>query len=184
MRPWSPLEIGLHAQHRATIDPGSLFGDAILDALAGGVVQEAGASLRLIGARWSTLSVRSALVGYGEGHSWGNKLDVAWQPGRSDATWRISPTYSSRTGPGGQYHAVSSVLRWRASDATSVTGTAAIVPFQRKDEPWGTILTGGLQLQQRVAGWARLGAMVDVASEGGAMLDVRGGATLNLGWSS
>jgi hypothetical protein len=76
------------------------------------------------------------------------------------------------------------VLRWRASDATSVTGTAAIVPFQRKDEPWGTILTGGLQLQQRVAGWARLGAMVDVASEGGAMLDVRGGATLNLGWSS
>jgi hypothetical protein len=184
LRPWSPLELSFHAQHREAADPGSLFGDAIIDALAGGVVQEAGAGLRLIGARWSSLSTRTAVVSYGEGHDWGYKVDVAWLPGRSDASLRLGPALSSRTGPGGQFHALSSQLRWSASDATSLAGTAAVVPYRKGEQPWATLVTGGLQLRQRVAGWARLGAMVDLATDGGELFDVRGGATLELGWSS
>ncbi len=184
VRPWSPLELSAHAQHREAADPGSLFGDAILDALAGGVVQELGGGARLIGARWSSLSMRYALVGYGEGHSWGYRADVAWQPGRSDATWRVSPGLSSRAGPGGQFHAVSSLLRWRASDATAVSATVALVPYQKVDEPWTTLVTGGLQLQQQVLDWARIGAMVDLAADDAGLMDVRGGATLNFGWGS
>ena len=66
VRPWSPLELSLYGQRRQAADPDSLFGDAILDALAGGVVQEVGAGVRLLGARWSALSMRYALVGYGQ----------------------------------------------------------------------------------------------------------------------
>jgi hypothetical protein len=183
-RPWSPLELSVHAQHREAADPGSLFGDAILDALAGGVVQEAGVGLRVIGARWSSLSTRYALVGYGEDQRFGYRADLAWQPGRSDAAWRVSPGLSSRVGPGGQYHALATILRWRASDATSLSGSLALVPYSQAEQPWSTLVTGGLQLQQRVGGWARLGAMVDVAADDAGLLDVRGGATLNLGWSS
>jgi len=184
VRPWSPLELSVHAQHRQAADPESLLGDAILDALAGGVVQEAGAGARLLGARWSALSMRYAVVGYGEGNDWGYRADMAWQPGRSDAAVRISPAFSSRAGPGGQYHAVSSLLRWRASDATALSASLALVPYQKVEQPWATLFTGGLQLQQRVAGFAKLGAMVDVAADGAGLMDVRGGATLNLGWSS
>ncbi len=184
VRPWSPLELSAHAQHREAADPDALFGDAILDALAGGAVQEAGLGARLIGARWSSLSMRYAVVGYGEGHSWGYRADVAWQPGRSDATLRAYPALCSRVGPGGQYHAVSSVLRWSASDATALAGSLAFVPYQQAEQPWATLVTGGLQLQQRVASWAQLGAMVDVAADGAGLFDLRGGATLNLRWSS
>ncbi len=184
LRPWSPLELSLHAQRREAADPDSLFGDAILDALAGGVVQEAGAGLRLMGARWSALSMRYALVGYGEGHSWGYRADLAWQPGRGDASLRAYPSLSSRAGPGGQYHALSSILRWRVADATTLAGSLAVVPYQRAEQPWRTLGTAGLQLQQGLGGWARLGAMAELASDGDALLDLRGGATLNLEWGS
>lgn len=183
-RPWSPLETSVHLQHREAADPGSLFGDAILDALAGGAVQEAGVGLRLLGARWSALSVRTAVVGYGEGHRWGHKADVAWMPGRSDATLRLTPSFVSRTGPGGRYHGGSARVRWLAGDATALTGRAAAVPFQKGDEPWDLVLTGGLELQHGFTPWLRLGAMVDAATDRDSLVDVRGGATLNLGWSS
>ncbi len=184
LRPWSPLELSLHAQHREAADPGSLFGDAILDALAGGAVQEAGAGLRLIGARWSSLSARYALVGYGQGEQWGYRADLAWQPGRSDAALRVSPGFSSRVGPGGQYHALSSTLRWRASDATAIYAALALVPYTKVEQPWNTLVTGGLQLQQQLVGWARIGAMVDLAADDAGLMDLRGGATVNLGWGS
>ncbi len=184
VRPWSPLELSAHGQRREAADPDSLFGDAILDSLAGGVVQEAGVGARLLGARWSALSMRYALVGYGDEATWGYRADLAWQPGRSDAAVRVSPVFSSRAGPGGQYHALSSVLRWRASDATALSATLALVPYQKVDLPWTALVTGGLQLQQRVLQWARLGAMVDLAADNAGLMDVRGGATLNLGWSS
>lgn len=184
VRPWSPLELSVHAQHREAADPRSLFGDAILDALAGGVVQEAGLGLRVIGARWSSLSARYAMVSYGEDQRWGYRADLAWQPGQSDATLRVSPGLSSRVGPGGQYHALSSILRWRASDATQLSGSLALVPYSQAEQPWSTLVTGGLQLQQRVADWAQIGALLDVAADDAGLMDVRGGATLELGWAS
>jgi len=184
VRPWSPLELSVHAQHREAADPASLFGDAILDALAGGAVREVGAGARLLGARWSALSMRYAVVGYGDGEQWGYRADMAWQPGRSDAALRVSPAFSSRAGPGGQYHAFSSQLRWRASDATALSASLALVPYRKVQQPWSTLVTGGLQLQQRVLDWARVGAMVDLAADDAGLMDVRGGATLNLGWPS
>ncbi len=183
-RPVSPLETSVHVQHREAADPGSLFGDAILDALAGGAVQEAGLGIRVLGARWSALSVRTALVGYGEGHEWGHKADISWMPGRSNAAVRVSPAFVSRTGPGGRYHGASARVLWRASDATALSGRGAVVPFQKNSEPWDVVLSYGFELQHAFASWLRVGALVEAASDRERLVDVRGGATLNLGWSS
>jgi hypothetical protein len=58
------------------------------------------------------------------------------------------------------------------------------VPYTKVEQPWNTLVTGGLQLQQQLVGWARIGAMVDLAADDAGLMDLRGGATVNLGWGS
>lgn len=184
LRPWSMLETSIHAQHREAADPLSLFGDALLDALAGGAVQQVGVGLRYLGARWSSVSARYALLSYGEalGGSLGHKVDLAWQPGRTDSAWRLSPALASRSGPGGQYHALYTRLTWQVADATELTGRTAAIPFKKAEDPWALALAGGLELQQRFAAWGSLLATVDLASDRQRLLDTRGGAVLHLEW--
>ncbi len=183
-RPVSSLEASVHGRHREAADPDSLFGDAILDTLAGGAVSEAGLGLRWLGARWAAISARGAVVSYGEDECsvLGYRFDLAWRPGLSSSAWRLSPALASRTGPGGQYHALYARASWQATDATELSARAAVVPYLKGEQPWDTVLTGGLELQQEFTAWLRLGAMVDAATDDERPLDLRGGAVLSLGW--
>ncbi len=181
-RPWSPLELSLHGRHRRAADPGALFGEAILDSLAGGAVQEAGAGLRLLGARWSVLSARYALISYGDQErGLGHRIDSSWQPALGDRSLRIIPAYSSRSGPGGSYHALSATGRWQACDKARLLVRGAAVPFLKGEDPWDLALAGGLELQLELARWMRAGASFDAASDPERNADLRGGAYLVVG---
>lgn len=183
VRPFSALEARVHALHRETADPGSLFGDALLQTLAGGSVQEAGLGLRVFGTRHAVLSGRYAVLLREDDRSRpGHRIDLSWFPPLGSRHWHIVPAVSSRMGAYGQYHALTARGRWSVSDATTVHTRAAVVPFQAQDDPWDLALTGGLELQQACARWMRVRAMVDAARDREQLVDLRGGLALTVGW--
>ncbi len=176
----SPLELGVHVQHREAADPWSLFGDALLETLAGGRTDEAGISLRLVGRRWTSTCLEYALSSYGTSNSLGHRFNVSYSPGPSSGVLRLSPALSSAYGPGGQYHALSATLDWQPTDATSLRNRLAIVPYQRISNPWALAWSTSLDAACRFASPARAHILADLSSDSERVVDLRLAASLSL----
>ncbi len=187
---WARLDAGLavgggasvaaHGQRREAADPDSLFGDALIEAFAGGAVSEAGASLRVSGARWSALSAGYALVSYerADGASWGHAADASWSG--SAGGIRVTPSWSFRAGPGGAYHAVASRVEAPLSDTMDLDVRLGIVPYRKGHDAWDVAMTLGSGLSCEVHRHLVFSAQADVARDALSLLDVRGGGSLLL----
>ncbi|HJN73468.1 MAG TPA: hypothetical protein QGF58_05995 [Myxococcota bacterium] len=173
------VRASIHAQHREALDPDSLFGEAITAAFAPEGVDQVGGSVRLRGARRSTLWTSYALTSHSEDEvrQWGHLVDVAWLPGRA-RLWTVAPAYAFRSGPGGVFHALSARATLSLSDARSLHATAAVVPYRKLHEPWDTVLTGGLEVHSELTERLRVQAGVEAASDATHRFDLRGNAGL------
>jgi len=178
--PAGPLDVTLHGQHREAADPQSLFGDAILDTLAGGAVDEAGASLRIYGTRWARFSGGYRLITYRSEAEWGHAVDVSYMPGRGRGIVSVRPHYAFRSGPNGAYHALYTEAIAQVDEATRLAARAALVPFRKGHDDWRLALDGGIEGERDLAPGTSVRAAVDVGSDGLFEVDVRAGAAITV----
>ena len=180
--PVSGLRASVHAQHRESVDPNSLFGDKVLEALAGGPVNSAGASVRLSGRDFATLYGNWSLTSYDQkgDEIFGHEVDLAWTPGAMTDRVRVSPGYTYRSGPGGLFHAGSISARVAVRDDTDLSLRGAVVPYRKGRAEWEFVVAGGCEADVELRDWVRVAAAVDAASDALYVLDVRGTAVLTL----
>lgn len=182
VRPVAALRTSLHASHREAADPTALFGEAILDHLASGAVDRAGAGLRLSGARHAALYARWSLVRTGpENEPWtGHEVDLSWSSPLGDRPLRLSPGYLFRSGSGGAFHAPSLAARLALGDRASVGARAAVAPYRSHQAPWQLVSTAALDGSVRPASWVGLDARLEACSDALMAFDLRGTAVLTL----
>lgn len=182
LHPGAGFETLAHARHRAAADPGSLFGDAVLDALSGGAVQELGGKVRWTGSRWSSISASYTSLFYARdaGAVPGHGVDAAWRSPRGELGFVVIPSYTWRTGPGGSYHAVAITEHLPLGDATRLDLREGVVPYQKVDEPWDLAATAGLDVGRNLGRMVRCRGSVEVASDAFNLLDARGGLALEV----
>ena len=177
------VDLGLHGQHREAANPNALFGDAILATLAGGGVNEAGVSVIAYGPQWARFSGTYRLVDYTgptAGQGLGHEIDLAYMPGRTGKSYRITPSYSFRSGPNGAYHAFYVVADDRLDDGTRVQARAAVVPFQKGHDRWRVAVDGGLEGSRDLTPGTSLRASLDAATDGTFKVDLRLGAAITV----
>lgn len=173
----------VHAQHREVADPRSLFGDAILQDLVGGPVDEVGVGIRAHGARWARLSATARLLAYdlagSDEPSLGQAIDLQYvQP--LGAPVRLTPRYTFRTGPGGVYHALYAMTDTDLSDRARVRGWGAVAPYRKHDDPWGWTTAVGAEGEYAITGGTSLRLFGEVASDVVFKIDTRIGAALTV----
>lgn len=173
IRLWSPIGAGVYLRHRETADPESLFGDAILQDLAGGVVEEWGGNLSLQGRRWSSVDARYARTFYDDGASTGHSADLSYLPPRTDAPFSLLPAWSYRSGPGGVYHAFSARGTMRIGERADLGVKVALIPFHRDQEPWTFLGVGGLDARRRLHRNLLLTGGADLVAGDGEPVDAR-----------
>jgi hypothetical protein len=179
--PAGPLDVTLHGQHREAADPRSLFGDAILHTLAGGGVNEAGASLRVYGTKWAQFSGGYRLVTYGDGESdLGHAVDVSYLPGRGRGILSVRPRYAFRRGPNGAYHALYADTIADVDDATRLEARAAVVPYRKGHDGWRVALDGGVEGERDLTPGTSIRAGVDIGTDGLFKVDLRAGAAITV----
>ena len=182
VRPIAALRANLHAEHREAADPDSLFGEAILESLAGGAVNSAGVGLRVSGERFAALYGSWSLVSYGprDVEWYGHEIDLHWVSGLDHRTWRLTPGYLFRSGPGGLFHAPSLAGKLDLGDFTTVGARLAVVPYRKLHGSWELATTLGLDGSLRPTEWVSFGARLDISADALFALDVRGTGVLTL----
>lgn len=179
--PWAGVQTSLHARHRQAADPTSLFGDALLEVLAGGAVQEVGAGVRLSDFRASSLSLGYSTLFYERdaGAVPGHAVDIRLRPPAGGGLVWV-PSYRYRSGPGGSYHALAITESFNLGDATRLDLQEAVVPFQKVDAPQDVAASLGLALSQELGHRVRLAGSADLATDAFFLLDARGGLNLEV----
>ena len=183
LRPVPKVQLGLHGLHREALDPQAPLGEALLATFAPEGMDELGASVRLVGARWSALWARGSVSTYEvEGQrQYGHGADLVWLPPRTDRALRLSPAWRYRGGPGGSFHALSGSASLQFGPRRALQARAAVVPYQKLDQPWDTALTAGLSAHQSWR-WGQVQLGLEAAHDASYTFDLRGSAGLLLRW--
>ncbi len=180
VRPVMPIEGSVHLQHREVVDLNSIFGDAILETLAGGEVDELGVGLRADGAKMTTFSMSWSGSRYErvDGDQYGHGIEASWLPTLPGAVFRWYPSYRFRAGPGGMFHAVYATTKVDLSDTTELMVRGAVVPFRKTHLPWMTALDVMSEVEQQLLPQVHLAVNADLATDRVALFDARVGMRL------
>ena len=180
-RTWmeSRVEVTGWVERRETIVE-TLLADDILGRFSESPVDEVGGRLRLVDARRNSVA-----ASYGIGRY--TPVDVAATTHRFDVEWRSSrptiprPAWRFRTGPGGEYHAVSVQSVAPLLDDLALVWRGAAIPYRRGSDVWRLAGTAGGDLVGPLGHIGRLAVGADAASDAVWAIDLRAHVALTLG---
>jgi hypothetical protein len=166
LQPLAGLDTTVSVQRRSAADPNALFGDAILEALSGGSVDQAGGEVRIMGPRWAVFSTSYAFLIYHRetGSMSGHAVDASWTSAYGQGKMRFTPSYAFRSGPGGSYHALYATEDLDLGDFTQLGFEEGVVPFVKTGTSWQLAASAGTEIERKFGDWVRAHASADVAT--------------------